>query len=59
MRAAPDGDVYVYIAGGAVTSFPNASYREAGTGGLHRRSCSDRSSRKTTAAAAAAGGEPA
>ncbi len=57
MRAAPDGDGEVYMARGAVTSFPNASCREAGNGELHRRSCSGRSNRKKTAAAAAADGK--
>ncbi len=59
MRAAPDGDGEVYIAGGAVTSFLNASYRGAGTGELHPRNCSGRSLRWTLAAVAAVGGEPA
>ncbi len=56
MRDAPDGDGDVYMAGGAVTSFPNASCMEADSGESHRRSCSGRSSRTTTAVAAAAGG---
>ncbi len=56
MRDALDDDGEVWIASGAVTSFPNASCRGAGNAELHRRSCSGRSSRKTTAAVVAAGG---
>jgi hypothetical protein len=58
MRGAPDGDGDVYMAGGAVTSFPNASCTEAGTGEPRRRSCSGRSSMTTTAVVAIAGGAP-
>ncbi len=55
MRDAPDGDGDVLMAGGAVTSFPNASCMEADSGKPHRRSCSGRSSRMMTAVTAAVG----
>jgi hypothetical protein len=56
MRGAPDGDGDVYMAGGAVTSFLNASCTEADTGEPRRRSCSGKSSRTTTAVVVEAGG---
>jgi hypothetical protein len=58
MRGAPEGNSDDYMAGGAVTSFLNASCTEADTGEPRRRSCSGKSSRTTTAVVAEAGGAP-
>jgi hypothetical protein len=58
MRGALDGNSNVYMAGGAVSSFPNASCTEADASEPCRQSRSGKSSRTTTAVVAEAGGEP-